>query len=177
MRTQFYPENVFKFCPRCGSSRFFPASTKEMNCTTCGFRYFVNPVAAVTALITDTSGRLLLTRRRNAPAAGMLDLPGGFVDKFETAEDAIMREIKEELDLQIDGTRFFGSFPNEYLFEGIVYFTLDIVFECSVSNFDTLSPADDVTSFEFIAPDKINLNEIGLDSVKNIILAHWKLKE
>lgn len=177
MRTQFYPENVFKFCPRCGSSRFISASEKEMNCATCGFRYFVNPAAAVAALIIDTNNRLLLTRRRNAPAAGMLDLPGGFVDKFETAEDAIVREIKEELDLHIDVIRFFGSFPNEYLFEGIVYFTLDIVFECSVSNFAPLFPSDDVSSCEFIAPDKINLNEIGLDSVKNIILAYWGEKK
>jgi len=148
-----------------------------MHCTTCGFRYFVNPAAAVAALITDTSNRLLLTRRRNAPSEGMLDLPGGFVDKFETAEDAIIREIKEELNIRIDEISFFGSFPNEYLFGGIVYFTLDIVFECAVSNFDTLRPADDVTSCEFITPDKINLNEIGLDSVKNIILAYWNAKK
>ena len=177
MITQFYPENVFKFCPRCGSAKFIPASTKEMHCTTCGFRYFVNPAAAVAALIIDTNGQLLLTRRRNAPAAGMLDLPGGFVDKFETAEDAIRREIKEELNLHVDEIRFFGSFPNEYLFNGIVYFTLDIVFKSSVSNFDTLRPADDVSSCEFLTPDKINLNEIGLDSVKNIILAYWNAKQ
>ena len=177
MRTQFYPENVFKFCPRCGSVRFIPASNKEMHCTSCGFRYFVNPVAAVAALITDKSGQLLLTRRRNAPATGMLDLPGGFVDKFETAEVAIIREIKEELNLHVDDFLFFVSFPNEYLFEGIVYFTLDIVFECAISNLDTLRPADDVTSCEYIAPEKINLNEIGLDSVKNIILAYWNTKK
>lgn len=174
MKTQFYPENVFKFCPRCGSARFSSANTKEIRCATCGFRHFVNPAAAVAALITDSNGRLLLTRRRNAPAAGMLDLPGGFVDKSETAEDAIVREIKEELNLRVDEIRFFGSFPNEYLFEGIVYFTLDIVFKCKVYNFETLLPADDVSSCEFFAPDKINLNEIGLDSVKNIMLAYWK---
>lgn len=174
MKTQFYPENVFKFCPRCGSSKFKPAGTKEMLCTTCGFRHFVNPAAAVAALITDSAGRLLLTRRRSAPAEGMLDLPGGFVDKFETAEDAIVREIQEELNLRVDETRFFGSFPNEYFFEGVVYFTLDIVFVCSISNFESLLPADDVISCEFIAPEKIHLNEIGLESIRNIILAYWK---
>lgn len=177
MRTQYYPENVFKFCPRCGSAKFIPASNNEMHCSTCGFRHFVNPAAAVAALITDKNGQLLLTRRRNAPAAGMLDLPGGFVDKFETAEDAIMREVNEELHLHIDDTHFFGSFPNEYLFGGVVYFTLDIVFVCTVNNLNTLLPADDVSSCEFIAPDKINLNEIGLDSVKNIILSYWKAKK
>jgi ADP-ribose pyrophosphatase YjhB (NUDIX family) len=176
MKTQFYPENVFKFCPRCGHAGFIPASTKELHCASCGFTYFVNPAAAVAALITDAGGRLLLTRRRNAPAAGMLDLPGGFVDKLETAEDALSREIQEELNLRVDEISFFGSFPNEYLFEGIVYFTLDIVFECIVRNPGTLRPADDVSSCEWIAPDKINLHDIGLDSVKNIILAYHNRK-
>lgn len=176
MTSPYYPENVFKFCPRCGSAKFLAKSNKEMHCNACGFRYFLNPAAAVAVLINNASGQLLLTRRRHAPAAGMLDLPGGFVDKSETAEDAIMREIMEELNLRVDDMRFFGSFPNEYLFDGIVYFTLDIVFECTIGNFEPLRPADDVVSCEFTDPEKINLNEIGLDSVKNIILAYWAQK-
>ncbi|MEI6749716.1 MAG: NUDIX domain-containing protein [Bacteroidales bacterium] len=164
-----YPENVFRFCPRCGSSEFKPDSTKSFKCPKCGFHYFINPVAAVTAMIFDTDGLLLLTRRRHAPAEGMLDLPGGFIDKGEKAEEALLREIKEELNLHINHSDFYGTFPNEYVFENIVYFTLDIVFICKVSDFSKLEPADDVVSCEFISPEKINLNEIGLDSVKNII--------
>jgi mutator protein MutT len=169
MENHNYPETVFRFCPRCGSPEFEPDSSKSFNCKKCGFRYFINPVAAVTALIFDTEGRILLTRRRHAPAEGMLDLPGGFIDRGETAENALKREIKEELNLKVNHFNFYGTFPNEYLFEGIIYFTLDIVFICTISNLNTLKPADDVESCEFISPEKINIFDIGLTSVKNII--------
>jgi len=172
MVEQYYPDNVLRFCPQCGSKGFEPESSKSLKCKECGFRYFINPVAAVTALIFDGKKRLLLTYRRNDPASGMLDLPGGFVDKNERAEDALVREIKEELNLDIDSFKFYGTFPNEYLFGGIVYFTLDIVFVCNVSDLSKLRPADDVTSCVFISPKLINLHEVGLNSAKNIIQAY-----
>jgi NAD+ diphosphatase len=172
MKNQYFPDKVFRFCPRCGSEGFEPESAKSLKCTKCGFRYFINPVAAVAALIFNTGGQLLLTRRRHNPAAGMLDLPGGFIDVGETAEEALIREIKEELNVTIDSFKFYGTFPNEYLFGGIVYFTLDIVFNCQVSNLNTLGPADDVLSCEFISPAKINLDLIGLNSVKSIIQSY-----
>jgi NAD+ diphosphatase len=167
-----YPFTVFRFCPRCGAHGFNPESLKSLKCPECGFRYFINPVASVTALISDRDGRLLMTRRRNDPARNMLDLPGGFIDQGEKAEEALVREIKEELDLKIDHFKYFGTFPNEYLFDGIIYFTLDILFACEVSDLSTLMPADDVISCEFISPEKINIGEIGLASVKNMIVAY-----
>jgi NAD+ diphosphatase len=172
MVDSYYPFSVFRFCPRCGSHEFKPESLKSLKCPECGFRYFINPVAAVTALILDRDKRLLMTRRRNDPARGMLDLPGGFVEQGEKAEAALVREISEELNLTINHFEYFGTFPNEYLFDGIVYFTLDILFACEVSDLSTLKPADDVSSCEFISPEKININEIGLSSVKSMIGAY-----
>jgi NAD+ diphosphatase len=169
MTGQNYPAEVFRFCPSCGTEGFKPDSAKSIRCAKCGFRYFINPAAAVAALIVNKDGQLLLTRRKHAPAEGMLDLPGGFVDTGEKAEGALAREIKEELNLTIDQFHFYGTFPNEYLFDGIVYFTLDMVFVCEVSDFSTLRPADDVVSCEFLSPEKIHPDEIGLKSVKNII--------
>jgi NAD+ diphosphatase len=169
MAGQNYPAAVFRFCPRCGSDGFKPESAKSLRCWKCGFRYFINPVAAVAALIVNKNGQLLLTLRKHPPAEGMLDLPGGFVDTGEKAEHALVREIKEELNLIIERFHFYGTFPNEYLFDGIIYFTLDIVFLCEVSDFSTLNPSDDVSSCEFLSPDKINPDNIGLKSVKNII--------
>jgi NAD+ diphosphatase len=168
----YYPESVFKFCPRCGSAGFRPDSVKSILCNACGFRYFINPVSAVTAIISDTQNRVLFTRRRNDPGRGMLDLPGGFVDRAEKAEQALIREIHEELNLTIDSYEFYGTFPNEYLFEGIIYFTLDSVFICEIADISRLQAADDVVSAEFINPGKINPDDIGLDSVKNIVKAY-----
>jgi 8-oxo-dGTP diphosphatase len=57
-------------------------------------------VAAV-ALI-DVDGRVLLARRpAGRPMAGLWEFPGGKVDPGETPEAALIRELKEELDIDV----------------------------------------------------------------------------
>lgn len=85
----------YVYCPLCGSRHFSEDSFKSRRCMTCGFEMFVNPSAAVAAFITNSAGELLLTRRRSDPAKGTLDLPGGFCDMEESAEQAVMREVAE----------------------------------------------------------------------------------
>jgi mutator protein MutT len=125
--------------------------------------------SAVVAIIYNHKGELLLTRRKNEPAKGLLDLPGGFVNLGETVEDALVREIKEELNIDVIEFKFAGTFPNEYVFGGIAYFTEDAVFVCEIADFSTISAQDDVQNFEFRNPTEINIDEIGLLSIKNVI--------
>ncbi|MGB3770006.1 MAG: (deoxy)nucleoside triphosphate pyrophosphohydrolase [Rhodococcus sp. (in: high G+C Gram-positive bacteria)] len=48
------------------------------------------------------NGRLLLARRASPPElAGLWELPGGKVDPGETPEDALVRELREELDIEV----------------------------------------------------------------------------
>jgi mutator protein MutT len=53
-------------------------------------------------------GKLLLVKRRRAPEAGHWNLPGGKVDFGETVADAVKREIREEVGLDIDLLRMLG---------------------------------------------------------------------
>jgi 8-oxo-dGTP diphosphatase len=46
-------------------------------------------------------GRILLALRRKAPEAGMWSLPGGKADFLERVEDAIAREVREEIGVEI----------------------------------------------------------------------------
>ena len=46
-------------------------------------------------------GRLLLVKRRRPPEAGCWNLPGGKVDFGERVEDAIVREIGEEIGVRV----------------------------------------------------------------------------
>jgi 8-oxo-dGTP pyrophosphatase MutT (NUDIX family) len=143
-----------------------------MRCGECARRFFINAAAAVIALIRDERGRLLFTRRRNDPAAGKLDFPGGFVDLGERAEDAVRREVKEELGLDLSETRFVMSIPNRYLFGGIVYFTLDLVFECRCPDLSKIAAADDVSGFVFAHPAQIDPEEMGLESARNVLIVN-----
>ena len=107
---------------------------------------------------------------------GTLDLPGGFVNLME-AEDALAREIQEELNLKITQVSFFGSFPNQYPFGGLTYFTIDLVFRCTAVTFDTVHARDDVADYLFCAPKEIDIQHIGLDSIKRVIRAYQESKE
>jgi acetyl-CoA carboxylase carboxyl transferase subunit beta len=59
------------------------------------------PVAAAGAVIRDRTGRLLVVRRRNPPAAGSWSLPGGRVEPGETPAQAAAREVHEETGLTV----------------------------------------------------------------------------
>jgi NAD+ diphosphatase len=170
-----YPEKVLRFCPRC-SGRFVPQPDFSFICEACGLHFFSNACAAVCALIFDGSGRLLITRRAKEPKKGMLDLPGGFVDPLESVEDALRREIREELGVDVTGIRYLCSFPNRYVYSGLTYFTIDLAFICGVDDVSSIKPADDVEAAFFVSPGKINLEEIAFESIRNIIQYFLKNK-
>lgn len=166
-----YPANVFHLCPKCGAEFSFQADN-SFRCASCGFHYYINANAAVCALILDPEKRLLLTKRAHDPCRGMLDLPGGFVDPLETAEHALRRELQEELNVAPETMRYFGSFPNRYVFSGLTYFTLDLAFVCTLSDMRPLKPADDVADVVFVPPSRIDLASLAFESMRAIITAY-----
>lgn len=163
------PERVLKFCPKCGSADFPANADRSFKCGDCGFHFFVNAAAAVAALIVNEKGELLLTRRAIDPKKGMLDLPGGFVDPGERAEDALVREIREELNLEVAHYQFLISFPNEYVFSGFTVYTVDLAFVCHVNDFSEITWEDDISGYVFIKPEALDYREICSDSIRRII--------
>ena len=164
-----HPAKALKYCPFCGSNQFVWDNKKAHHCKSCLHRLYTNEAGAVVALIENNKKEILFTRRKFDPAKGKLDLPGGFIDLGETAEHAVVREVKEEVNLDVESIEFFGTFPNTYTFCDFTYFTIDIVFRCKVNDFSPIKADDDVDSYRFINPKNVSINEIGLDSIKNII--------
>jgi NAD+ diphosphatase len=103
-------------------------------------------------------------------------LPGGFVDIGETAEEALFREIMEELNVRIGQTRYLFSFPGSYRYDGVTYYILNLVYECSIENVDDIRPGDDVGKVYFMEKNKIDLDQIGLESIRYIIQHYLKTK-
>ena len=60
--------------------------------------------------VIERDGEILLIKRKNEPFAGDWALPGGFVEYNESAEDAIIREAKEETNLDISIKKLLGVY-------------------------------------------------------------------
>lgn len=144
-----------------------------MKCELCKFEYFFNSAAAVSAIIIDSKSRIMLTRRAFNPEKGKLDLPGGFVEHNETAEEAIVRELNEELGAMVKNIKYFGSFSNKYEYSELTIHTLDTTFIIELDN-KPIKAMDDVESFSYWDINDIPINELAFQSTKNTII---KLKD
>ena len=164
-----HPLKAFEFCPRCGSKQFNINGERSRHCSDCNLTYYANASASTAAIITNSKGEVLLTTRAFNPAKGMLDLPGGFVDMNETAEEAIIREIKEELNINIQNPKYLFSLPNEYEFSGITVHTLDLFFKVEIDDNTIIKTDDDVASAQFYDLNNVNIENIGLQSIKTAI--------
>lgn len=164
------PLKVFEFCPKCGAKSLKTFDNKAIKCSECNFSFYINMAAAVAAVIKNDCGEILFTIRKNNPSKGMLDLPGGFVDLGETAENAIDREVMEELDVQLVDRKIIGTFTNKYLFNNIEYQTLDVIFEAKALNLNNIKCDDDVESYSFIKLDDVNEDQIAFTSIKNVVM-------
>jgi len=166
---EYYPNNVLHFCPHCGAGSLDSIGIREFFCQICQFPFFMNVASAAAALILNEQNQLLLTRRNRNPMKGMLDLPGGFIEPFETAEEALKREIQEELNLRIVSMEYFTNLPNEYTYKGMTYFTLDFAFICKVESTDNLVLDDENSEVVWVDPQLIHIDKIGLCSIKKIV--------
>jgi ADP-ribose pyrophosphatase YjhB (NUDIX family) len=115
-------------CVKCAQPSLVKQGEKAYCCNLCGFVYFHNVAAAVCALIV-CDGQILLVERAQHPSKGKLDFPGGFVDYNESNEQALKRELFEELQLAINDMQYLFSYPNQYLYKNVLYSTIDSFFE------------------------------------------------
>lgn len=166
----------YKYCPVCGSSHFVKNSPKSLCCSGCGFELFMNPAAAVVAFITNAKGELLVERRKLEPAKGTLDLPGGFADVLETAEEAVAREVMEETGLKLTEARYLFSLPNVYRYSDLDVHTLDMFFACRVEDDAALRAGDDAADCFWLAPADIHTEQFGLRSVRQGLLMYLAAK-
>ena len=164
-----HPLDTFKYCPKCGSSHFVENDDKSKLCKDCRFTYYFNSSAAVATFIINKKGELLVARRAKEPAKGTLDLPGGFIDLYETAEEAVIREVKEETGITINKIQYLFSLPNIYLYSEFDVHTVDLFFQCTVEDSVNFNPDDDVSELFFLSRDKINPDLFGLGSIKKAI--------
>ncbi len=101
-----------KFCPQCAEPLVDreAAGKQRRVCDTpdCGFIHYDNPTPVVAALV-EHEGEIVLARGKGWPA-GMYGLITGFLERDESPEHGVLRELKEELDLDGEVVSLIGVY-------------------------------------------------------------------
>ena len=163
--------NFFKYCPNCASKNFTYDNNFKFHCLDCDFVLYHN-IAAAVAVVFTFEDKILFTVRNVNPDKGKLDLPGGFIDPNETAEEAACREIKEELGLEITSNdlRYIATEPNNYVYKNVAYRTMDIFYECALASDDvSITAKDEINELVWTKRSEIDLNKIGFVSIRKVI--------
>jgi len=98
-----------RFCPNCGAPTTMRAGGHERHCDACGSTHFPRTDPAVIMLVTD-GDRCVMGRQAIWPQ-GFYSALAGFVEPGESLEDAVAREVKEEVGLDITNIRYHSSQP------------------------------------------------------------------
>lgn len=160
---------LFTHCPRCGAGELRQPEPDAYACGRCGFHYHTNPAVGVGGLVLDDRGRLLLLRRANEPGKGKLGLPGGFVNAGETAEEALLRETREETGLAVQDLRYVCTAPNVYPYRGVTYHVLDIFFAAHTANGARAAVRAEVEGIVWMPPSEVALEDIAFSSVRKAV--------
>ena len=177
MKPKNHPLEKFKFCPACGSPDFKIDTFKSKKCEKCKFNYYYNSAGAVPVIIKDKEDNYLFVKRKYDPKKGTLDLPGGFIDFGETAENCAVREVKEEtgIDIQEKDLKFLFSIPNYYNYSNFIVTSIDIYFEANIDSFKNAIANDDAQELVILKKDEIDISKIGFEGIKKGIKKYFNL--
>jgi len=110
--------------------------------------------------IYDTSEIFLgvvLIQRKNTPLG--LALPGGFVDVGESVENAVVREMKEEISLDVEIKELFGVYSDPSRDER--FHTASVVYVCKA--YGTPVGADDAKEASIVKLEELELDKLVFD--------------
>lgn len=169
------PSSLFRHCPRCAAARSAEEDAIRFACGACGFVYYYNVAVSSSVLLVAADGAALFIRRARDPGKDKLALPGGFVDRGETAEAAAMRELREEAGVKLERVDFLASFPNLYAYRGVEYPVVDLFFVAEVET-RAARPLDDVTEVVWTAPASLTENDLAFPSHPRALAAYLAKK-
>jgi NAD+ diphosphatase len=163
----------YKFCYKCGGK----LSKKHKGlylCGVCNFDFYINPKTTCSLIIINKKKEILLGVRKRLPKKGFWELPGGFIDLDESAEEAAKREAKEELNLKVEDMRYFNSYPGKYRYQGLEYNVLNLVYIIKVKMIE-LPENSEMKSLMFFSPDNIPFDKMAFIAENRALREFFKL--
>jgi NAD+ diphosphatase len=167
------PSSLFAHCPRCAQPRAGEIDAVRFLCQACGFVYYYNVAVSSAVLITAADGTALFIRRAREPGKDKLALPGGFVDRGESAEHAAIREVREEVGIRLESVSFLASFPNLYVYREVEYPVVDLFFVAQVAS-GLACALDDVTEVTWATPRSLAEADLAFPSHARALEAYLR---
>ncbi len=98
-----------RFCGRCGTKTGLKSDERALICSNCGNIVYprISPAIIVAIVCKD---KILLARSSKFPGK-RYSLVAGYVDIGETLEEALRREVKEEVGLDVKNIRYYKNQP------------------------------------------------------------------
>ena len=169
------------YCYIC-RSKLDKKADRMWHCEHCDQTFYENPRPCADLAIFNNKGEVLLSKRAFEPSKGKYDMPGGFIEYDETAEEAALREAEEELSIKresLSTPKYVLSYNAEYPWGKETYKLLVLLLVAKVKGSELkIIPQDDVSATEWVKPDDIDVSKLGNPHlIEYIRKAHEALSE
>jgi ADP-ribose pyrophosphatase YjhB (NUDIX family) len=149
-----------RFCPRCGRAADVEYP-RFISCPHCGYGAYYNPKPVAAAIPVTAAGEIVLLKRGFEPGKDLWTFPGGFVDLGESVEEAARREVREEIEVDVELADLVGVYSRSD--DRVVL----IVFAARVQDEPQTTP--EALQVQAFAPDEIPWQELAFWSTTNAL--------
>ncbi|CAA9470704.1 MAG: NADH pyrophosphatase, decaps 5'-NAD modified RNA [uncultured Rubrobacteraceae bacterium] len=112
-----------RFCGRCGGETEIVDDELAMRCTRCGMMH--HPRVSPAVIVRVRRGDEILLARSPGFPKGLRSVLAGFVEPGESIEETVHREVREEVGIEVENLRYFGSQPWPFPNSLMIGFTAD----------------------------------------------------
>lgn len=152
-----------RFCGRCGTATAMKSGEFAMQCPDCGLVAYPRISPAVMVLVRD-GDRLLLARSPHFKP-GVFSALAGFVEPGETLEECAVREVREEVGIEIANLRYFRSQPWPFPNSLMVAFFADYAGGTLTPDLDEIEAADWFSGEALpLLPDRVSIARRLIDA-------------
>jgi NAD+ diphosphatase len=153
-----------QYCGRCGTPTQIKNHERARECPNCGQVHYPRIAPAIMALI--RRGREILLARSPHFAPGMYSALAGFVEPGETLEQTLVREVREEVGIEVANVRYFASQPWPFPHSLMIAFNADYAAGEITPAPGEIEAADWFTSERLpqVLPSKISISRRLIDA-------------
>jgi NAD+ diphosphatase len=150
-----------RFCGRCGTATEPSPGERAMRCSACGLLAFPRLAPAIITLV-SRGDEVLLARGVTFPVP-MYSCIAGFVEPGETLEDAVRREVREEVGVEITNVAYVASQPWPFPHSLMIGFTADWAAG------DIVIDPSEIIDAQWFRPDTMPMIPPGISIARKLI--------